>query len=291
MVDEVEPVRRAYDRLSSEVRLRIITALGDASGEDGYATLPFSDLQRAASVDDSGHFTYHLKQLVGEFIEETEGGYCLTLAGIRTYQAVVAGGVDDAVEVDPFEVGATCPTCGGNQHMWYTGSRAIIGCLDCDTVQFREPLPSDTFDHDDPDSLVDTITRQHHRDLQSFHDGVCPYCLGSVDWKLTTTEDVVVADADRILAHVWCHDCSWFSYGGVGDHLYHHPAVSSFLYRHGVAVTELSLWADETDSLERVTQTDPVQIEVVYELGDERLRVVVDESMDLVSRTVESRES
>lgn len=291
MVDDVEPVRRAYDRLASEVRLRIITALGDASGEDGYATLPFSDLQRAAGVDDSGRFTYHLKQLVDEFIEDTEGGYCLTLAGIRTYQAVVAGGVGEGVEVDPFEVGATCETCGESEHMWYADGRTHRGCLDCDTVTFREPLPPDTFDHDDPDSLVDTARRQHHRDLQSFHDGVCPYCLGDVAWKLTTTEDVVVAAADRILAHVWCHDCAWFSYGGVGDHLYHHPAVSSFLYRHGVDVTAVSLWADETDSLERVTQADPLRIEVVYELGDERLTVVVDESMAVVSRTVESREA
>ncbi|MFC6795933.1 ArsR/SmtB family transcription factor [Halobaculum halobium] len=85
-----ESSRRTFELLANETRLGIISALGEASGEGGYATLSFSELQEATGIEDNGHFNYHLKKLVEEFVEDREDGYALTLAGIRAYQAIVA---------------------------------------------------------------------------------------------------------------------------------------------------------------------------------------------------------
>jgi hypothetical protein len=107
-VEDAPAPSEAFGALASEQRVAVLRALyrAERSGDPGQS---FSSLQAAADADSSAGFAYHLRQLTGEFVRETEGGYVLTPAGRAAAAFVVAG---------PFGDGGAdaCPTCGSGRH-------------------------------------------------------------------------------------------------------------------------------------------------------------------------------
>lgn len=59
----------AFGLLGNETRLAILQALGDAADP-----LSFSELRDRVWVSDSGQFNYHLDQLTGPFVGQTDEG-------------------------------------------------------------------------------------------------------------------------------------------------------------------------------------------------------------------------
>lgn len=65
----------AFKQLGNETRLAILLVLWD--GYEPFASdssLTFSELYDRVEVADSGNFPYHLDQLTGHFVEETDAG-------------------------------------------------------------------------------------------------------------------------------------------------------------------------------------------------------------------------
>lgn len=87
--DRLEP-SETFQTLANEVRVTTLVELL-AAERDGENPLSFSQLQEAAGSDSSAGFAYHLRQLSGYFVRQTESGYVLTPAGRRTAEAVVSG--------------------------------------------------------------------------------------------------------------------------------------------------------------------------------------------------------
>jgi len=293
---EEEAPRRTFELLANETRLGVISALGEASGEGGYATLTFSELQAATDVEDNGQFNYHLKKLVDEFLEEREGGYALTLAGIRAYQAIVAHRFDTEVEVEPFELAdiEECELCGGTMNAWYEDGRFRIACTDCGESVMYYPVPVSNFDADDHRSLVNAARDRLIRDESSMLHGICPYCAGTVKWSIEPTQghweehDLRQQEA---VAHVACDRCAWFMYGNVAGKVRFHPTVSTFLVDHGLDPWSLPPWSLPYERSEGVIGIDPLQMEVVFEVGGDRLTAIVDEDMNVVERHLGSNGS
>ncbi|MXR41357.1 hypothetical protein GRX01_08400 [Halobaculum sp. WSA2] len=283
MDDDEEASRRTFELLANETRLGIISTLGEASGEGGYATLAFSDLQAATGVEDNGHFNYHLTKLVGEFIEEREGGYALTLAGIRAYQAIVAYRVTPEVEIEPFEFPhkESCVQCGGTIVARYTDGRFITECEECGTEELNYPVSVADFDPNDPESLLDAATRRMIRDESSMYNGVCPYCAGRVVWTVELPEGHWEESNLRgdAMAHGACTRCAWFLYGNVVGKIRHHPAISDFLSRHGYDPWTDPPWEEQYDFDHQVLDDDPVRVEVSYLADGECLEVTVDSDL------------
>lgn len=110
--------------LAEETRVRILRTLAEAE-----RPMAFSELRRAAGIEDAGRFNYHLSRVCEHFVRETESGYELDRAGARLVTAAdveVAGweqaaeadadagasagtGPADAIEPGP---GEPCPVCG-----------------------------------------------------------------------------------------------------------------------------------------------------------------------------------
>ncbi|WP_431357861.1 winged helix-turn-helix domain-containing protein [Halobaculum rarum] len=291
-----EASRRTFELLANETRLGIISALGEASGEGGYATLAFSELQAVTGVEDNGQFNYHLKKLIGEFIEDREGGYALTLAGIRAYQAIVAHRFDAEIEVEPFEPAdiVDCEHCGGTMNAWYEDGRLRIACTDCGESVMYYPVPVSNFDTDDPRSLVSAAKTRLIRDESSMLHGICPYCAGRTNWSIGPTqgywEEKNLRDHDAVV-HVACERCAWFMYGNVAGKIRFHPTVSTFLIDHGLDPWSLPPWSLPYERSEEVTDIDPLQVEVVFEIDGDRLTVIVDEEMNVVDNHTESYKS
>ncbi|WP_435063208.1 winged helix-turn-helix domain-containing protein [Halobaculum sp. EA56] len=284
--DESSP-RRTFELLADETRLGIITALGDASGRGGYATLAFSELQEAVGVEDSGQFNYHLQQLTGDFVESDGGGYKLTLAGIRAYQAVVAHSFTPRTRIEPFPVpdSEPCDACGGTLEAWYEDGRAHIACSECGDVVHYYPLSAKDFDMDDPGSFLRAAAIRVIRDESSMLHGVCPYCTGEPVWSLEPSsdhwEEKDLREED-LIAHVACERCAWFVYGDPAGKLRFHPVVSSFLLDHGADPWEDFPWRLPFDRDLTVLSMEPPKAEIEYAIDGDRLRVVVDEHFEVV---------
>lgn len=291
-----ESSRRTFELLANETRLGIISALGEASGEGGYATLAFSELQEATGVEDNGHFNYHLQELVGEFVEDREDGYALTLAGIRAYQAIVVHRFDAEVEVEPFEPEdiVDCEQCGGTMNAWYEEGRLRIACSDCGESVMYYPVPVSNFDADDQRSLVRAAKTRLIRDESSMLHGVCPYCAGKTNWSIEPTQGYWEEKNLRhqeASVHVACERCAWFMYGNVAGKMRFHPVVSTFLIDHELDPWNLPPWSLPYERSEEVLDVDPLHIEIVYQIDGDRLTVAVDDEMNVVEHRTESNDA
>ncbi|WP_226004560.1 citrate/2-methylcitrate synthase [Natrinema salinisoli] len=79
----LEPVSETLAVLSEPNRLEVLLLLYDAD-----EPLAYSDLRRAASIEDKGRFNYHLRQLREYFVADRGDGYELTEVG-RTFVRTV----------------------------------------------------------------------------------------------------------------------------------------------------------------------------------------------------------
>mgnify|MGYP006274389805 CR=1 FL=1 len=286
------PSRRTFELLANEIRLRIITALGDASGEGGYASLAFTDLRRATGVEDSGKFTYHLKQLLGEFVEEAGTGYSLTLAGIKAYQAVIAHQSEGGVAVEPFDIVGACRTCGGQRRAWYEEGRGHVGCADCGEAEFRYPVDARHVDPENAESLLDSMHERAIRDYSSMVRGICPHCGGTTTTDLRFEadhwEDAGMVD-DDVLVHAVCDGCSWFFYANLAAVLRLEEPVQAFFVARGVDIWTEYLWTDRIDWTVDSVNGDPVRVRGHFAYDGDHLSLVVDGDARVVeARTIES---
>lgn len=99
----------ALTALASEHRIEILRVLADAD-----EPLAFSDLRESVGMDDTGRFNYHLTELCGRFVRNTDTGYELGHAGERVVLA--AAGLDSEGARVLAEQASTddneCPVCG-----------------------------------------------------------------------------------------------------------------------------------------------------------------------------------
>ncbi|MFB6185603.1 MAG: winged helix-turn-helix domain-containing protein, partial [Halobacteriaceae archaeon] len=81
----------AFELLGDTTRLAILLALWDVhEPATGETPLSFSDLYDKIDYDHPGNFSYHIKQLTGQFIRKTERGYELKHTGKKVVQAVIS---------------------------------------------------------------------------------------------------------------------------------------------------------------------------------------------------------
>ncbi|MFC7135680.1 ArsR/SmtB family transcription factor [Halobaculum litoreum] len=256
------PSRRTFELLANEVRLRVITALGDASGAGGYATLAFSEIQRAAGVDDSSRLTYHLDELRDEFVEKTAEGYTLTLAGIRAYQAVIAHRSGPEVEVEPFDVDIPCGSCGDDLEAWYTDGRGNLGCHTCGDRTFRYPVDPSHIDPRAPETVLESLELRLRRDHNSMFHGLCPYCGGRAESTFDLASDHWADSGMRhqdLTVHTSCLECSWFFVTNVDAVLRTKEVVWAFCAERGVDWTSL-LWTEDVDCTVESFQREPLRV-------------------------------
>jgi hypothetical protein len=101
-VKEIPPAD-AFSLLGHELRIGIVRALWRAGDDE----VSFSKLRERAGMPDSGQFNYHLGELVGTFVRESEEaeGYELTYAGRQVIGAILDGTYTKRASLDAFEIG------------------------------------------------------------------------------------------------------------------------------------------------------------------------------------------
>jgi hypothetical protein len=266
-----------FSLLADETRLGVIETIGDHSGGGEYATLPYSTIREALGDPDSGNLNYHLRKLRGRFVERTDDGYRLTVAGIRVYQAVVSESFEgERPTVPPTETDYECENCESSLVVSYEDGRYFARCLECEIRYQRYPLSPTAFDPDDVDSLVRAAVTRSYVDFVQMLAGVCPYCTGQVD-RDVVADDTTGMSYEKwdVFGHLSCRECGWFNHSSVEMLAFYHPSTWVFFERRGVHDPQL-MPVVPGERTTTVRSADPWDILVESTYDGDAIRHVVD---------------
>ncbi|WP_436932101.1 ArsR/SmtB family transcription factor [Halosimplex halobium] len=273
----------AFGALGGETRLAVVKALDEASPRT------FSDLVDAADADTSAGFAYHLRQLTGRFVRQrADERYELTDAGRSAARALAAGTYTASVDRDPVDLDEPCPLCGEEGLVAAVADNVTeIGCERCGGTVLRLALPPGGYADRDADGFADAIDAHHRRRIESFDDGVCPECAGTVSTRIESVVDSADGDSGNgrhdpgrghegdeygpVQAVYECDTCGADLRCPVALTLLNHPAVVSFYHDHDREVRDRPIWNVGSEWRERVVSRDPWCIVVSARLDGEDL--------------------
>lgn len=267
--------------MGNDTRASILQTLGKTPHEE----VPFSELRSRVDPEmDSGQFNYHLSKLEGQFIDRTDDGYTLRTEGLSLYRTIRAGTFNRRASIEPFDAGFDCYFCGSPVQAMYEDGTFDIKCLDCDHQYVQTTSPPSAVETNDPEELLDRISRYNRHTMQTYADGVCPTCVSRVDMEFRAGEDVWTEGSERLDLFVvsTCHHCGSQHFMSLGFALLDHPAVVAFSHEQGLNLTERPHWELEfamTDDWVTIHSRDPWDVTLRVPGDDEDLELRVNEEL------------
>lgn len=301
----------AFGVLGNETRMKMLQILGEAE-----QPLLFSELREQLEIDDPGQVNYHLNQLKGHFVRQTDDGYKLLQPGHRVIQAVVSGGVTGTPVLEPTEVDAPCPYCGQSVEISYGGERLLIRCTECagtfagsetdapfvDTHPYGSIgaiiLPPAGVTGRSPPEILEAVIVWTLTEYLALESGICPRCSMTIERTLRVCEDHDSAGGNcdvcntRHAVHV-DYDCPHCTHQELivpaGFHLFLSvPELMSFLSAREI-IPVIPSWETTVPMLDyqdEVINMDPTELQFTYTADGDKLILVVDEKFDVIDSTV-----
>ena len=273
----------ALAALGNERRLEILLALGDREREtrvDRYE-LSFTELYEAVDVESTSQFSYHLSQLVGPFVAETDDGYHLTYSGDRIVRAVRSGVYESTDGFDPVEIDGGCPACGGVAlEATLADERFVVRCTDCERRLLSDSFPRSQAAERTPTEVVESFGYRIWSSYVLLRGDVCPECYGRTRRRVDSHE----SDSGSLYTFASiCETCDLTIHLPVEVPVVFHPAALEFLWRHGVSVLDSPLWHlfalfSSTDWTTDVRSTDPFEGRFRIELDGDELELAMDDA-------------
>lgn len=302
-----------FKLLSNSTRLGILLALWEAydpHAEDN--KLAYSTIFDRVNVRDSGKFSYHLNKLIGDYVEEADGGYHLRNSGLKIVQTVISGAGLQEGTLPPTEIVLSCDRCGAPVELSYEREYLYHKCTECEGntgPDFDEDRPVGTLMRWDfnPSGLVDRNPEEIFvagvvkalRDFGLIVRGLCPECTGAVESSLQICEDHNAGELeacpncgtrDAIRVQYKCAVCKHGDSYPVDSVIYDHPAVIAFCYENGIDHTFdvenadacARLWEHIAARDHTLVSSDPVRIQVTVPGEGEELKLILNESLDIL---------
>lgn len=276
--------QEAFALVGNEIRAEILRVLG----EDPHSVHSFSELHSNVAVDsDSGQFNYHLRQLVGHFVDRCDNGYQLRPEGITLYRTIVAGTFTRRASLAPFDAGFGCYFCGTAVEATYDDGKFVVQCPDCDHVYLHDMAPPSLAD--DEQALLSRVDQYSRHDTLAVARGVCPICVGGIERQFISAAEGPFHSGEDLDVFVYlsCNHCGAGHYLSVGTALLKDPGLISFCYERGLDVTTTPVWELEFASTDRYTtvrSTAPWEVALELTLDDDTLELVVDENLNVIER-------
>jgi ribosomal protein L37AE/L43A len=296
--DEGESVRLspddAFTLLGNETRIEILQALWeryDPHVDDN--AVSFSDLYEQVDIEDTGNFNYHLGELVGHFVTETDDGYELAGPGSRIVRSIVAGTVTGDPTLAPSPLDVSCMRCDSSLEVLHRDGTTWVRCTECEGfwasgsgVILGFGLPPEGLRGRTPDEILDATIVYTLNRVTTMSDGVCPDCGGTVDASLTVCEahdaddGICEACGEHFLGRITyvCSSCKNNFLTPSWEPLTHHPDVVAFYHDHGIDHVHNS-WETIQRCFgwcEHLLSADPPRLRVTVPLEEDELHATLD---------------
>lgn len=293
--------QQALSVLGDETRLSILQTLGEAD-----EPLTFTELFDRSDCETSANFSYHLRELKGRFLHETDDGYILRQAGRRVIEAVLAEAVPEAgaferTDVDwpcfrceePVElgyqhshVGLYCPSCGGNRdgRSTTTAGRLID---QSDVLGILDLPPAGTVDR----TPLEILYAAHFwtaSEALALAKEICPRCSAALKVTIQVCKEHENMDSyceacGQHFATVLEYDCSncIFSVKSpIGTYLFDNTELIEFMIRHEIdPFSDPGFHFSALD--ESVHSTDPFQADLTFSVDGDSITFRIDEGLNV----------
>jgi hypothetical protein len=283
-VEERLPPADAFSLVGHELRFRILDELSRAD-----QPLAFSELRARVGVEDPGQFNYHLGELAGRFVRNTDDGYAATTAGRRVVGSVLSGALTKQFDVEPIDLAADCSRCGTPLELEFEDAHTAVVCDDCGYTVLHVAPPAGVFENCDRADLPDVVDRWLNHRLATLDNGFCLDCAAPLEPEVLPEDHpeapdwVSTADHGPAVQYL-CDRCerSWLA--TVAPMLLRCSPVVAFYYDHGNSELESPAWLDTraAESESRIVGRDPLRVEVTFYCEDDELAVTVDETLTVV---------
>lgn len=228
-----------FDLLADETRAAILRELATARREDPRdPSVGFSALQERVGVADSGRFNYHLGELRGHLVRETDDGYTLSPVGQRAAGSVLAGAYSDPPDRGPVDLDEYCGRCGDRLEATYEDGVLEVTCSN--NHGYAEGLPPAVLEDATLREATCALDAKIRGDLSAAQRDACPSCLGGVAWQFETDLSPE-APVDAVYVAV-CQCCGHHLSLNPGMFVFDHPAVVAAYHDVGVDLRERPLW-------------------------------------------------
>ncbi|WP_265109007.1 winged helix-turn-helix domain-containing protein [Halosolutus halophilus] len=274
----------AFALVGNETRLSILEALWAADAE----RVSFSDLRREVGMRDSAQFNYHLQKLTGHFVTQTDDGYAFKHAGEKVVRSVIAGSFTEDPSIEPFPVEGSCYACDGPLEASYVDEQFTIRCQECGRRHGEYAFPPGGLNDRTREEIADAFD-QRVRHLHCLAaDGVCPECNGRMETRVVEDGSCCLGVGLRVDHE--CAQCEHTLCSAVGLRLLDQSDVVSFHRERGVSLDERPYWTLPwcvSDEYTRVSDRDPLRLEVRIPLAGDELRVTMDEDLTVLETRID----
>lgn len=190
------------------------------------------------------------------------------------------GDVQPGPELAPFPVKGSCVACDGGLGATYTDERLKVRCAECERVHANFAFPPGGLEDRTREEVLAAFNQRARHLAYLTADGVCPDCNGRIQTAIEPADEDI-ADLDLVVRHE-CQRCGNPTVSSVGLALLDDAEIVSFYRDHGIDLNTVRFWTLEwcvSDHYTEVLSRDPWRLRVTIPLGDEELRVTVDDAL------------
>jgi DNA-binding transcriptional ArsR family regulator len=292
----------AFSMLGNETRLGILHTLAEAE-----SPLSFSELYDRIDYDPSTNFSYHLQQLDGHFVHQTDEGYELGQAGIRVVHAILSGTVTEAPRLERTGIDHRCEFCGAPTEISYTDGILGLYCTECSSAATESwpaefqgyirgmPFPPAGLQGRTADEVYRAAAVRGYLQGVSIVNDICPVCSAPFERSFDVCNDHQhEADFCEACDRRWpvlifnrCTNCT--IEGGIRLRTYvlTSTEVLAFLTTHGINPLAPSTepWTELDVYDETVGSTEPFEARVTISIDGEAISVSVDDELSVFDVT------
>lgn len=291
----------AFSILGDETRLGILYTLSEADNP-----CSFSELYEASDYNDPSNFNYHLKELVGQFVDKSDDGYDLHEAGARVVEAILSGMMTEQPTMDRTPVEQPCFRCGGEMEISYYEGHVWLHCPECGDREKRSEswlgrfhgpdhhifgnmgIPPSGVQDRGPEELLEAAEIYSVKETHAVVREVCPNCGARVDLSVEVCEnhdsghgrcDACGHENNAMLRHN-CTNCNMGGTAGFAFYLMRSVDFLQFMAEHGmdpIAPDAFHLTSFE----ETIISTDPFEAKYTYVADNESLTLTVNSDLTI----------
>lgn len=296
----------AFALLGNETRMEILQVLGDTD-----QPMAFSDLREQVGVSDSGRFNYHLDQLVGHFVRDSENGYVLHRAGERVIEAVLSGAVTENPVIEPTRTDQPCPHCDASVKISYRGEWLALSCTECSGTYEESPgneanVPDEMLDHGYLGGLALPPAGIQGREAMEVlraaevwgtletlaaAEEICPRCSASMETSVAVCENHDTSDGlcgncgfrSSVSLETSCTNCPNTTHGAFAIHLASNTDLIAFQTTRGFNPLKPGDLFAAAKVDQEILSTDPFRARFTFTIDEDSITLTVDDELQVVN--------